>query len=102
MPKISKTYRSTDGIEWGVEVISPSNSSAMILFRYPDGESAGRDRYNTLQWHGPEARNVTARLDTDEVLDSLSERELARLFRRSIPVRTVNEAPVALPNESVA
>ena len=100
--KVMRTYRSTDGTDWGVEIITPSNSSAMILFRHPHGDSSGRDRYNTVQWHGSEARNVTARLDKTEVLESLSESEIAMLFRRSRPIQTHNAAPVALPNESVA
>ena len=95
-----RTYRATDGTDWGVEITSPSNSSAMILFRHPEGDTSARDRYNTVQWHGTESRNVTARLDRDEVLESLSEADIALLFRRSRPIQTTNEAPVALPYDA--
>lgn len=94
-----RLFRSTDGTDWAVDVKSPSNSNAMVVFRHGDGRTSSRDRYAWYQWHGSEARNVTARLDPDEVLERLSEADLIRLFRRSMPVTTQQPAAVRLPAE---
>jgi hypothetical protein len=58
----------------------------MILFRHPNGRSSRLDRYNWFLSHGPEARSVTARLTPAKVLESLSDEDIARLFRRSMSV----------------
>ena len=88
-----KEFRSPDGTRWRVGVQSPTASNAMVVFYHPDGRSSRRDRY---AWHisaGPEARNVTARLEPDDVLDALEPRALALLYRRSMPIST----PVPVP-----
>ena len=64
----------------------PGSSNAMIVFHHPIGRTARLDRYNWVITHGPESHNVTARLDPTEVLDSLSDRNIAQLFRRSMPI----------------
>ena len=69
-----------------MEVTLPGHSNAMVYFRHPDGASSRNDRYAWYIGHGPEARNVTARMDSRRVLDSLTDQELARLYRRSMPV----------------
>jgi hypothetical protein len=81
-----KDFRSPDGLHWKVEVTAPGASNAMVIFHYPDGRSARRDRYAWYITSGPEARSVTARLSPHEVLDALSDRDLSRLFRRSMPI----------------
>lgn len=81
-----KTYKSTDGITWGVIVRSPGSSNAMVVFRHPDGESSRLDRYNWYISHGPESRSVTSRLSPDKVLEHLNATEIAALFKRSMPV----------------
>jgi hypothetical protein len=81
-----KTYTAPDGTVWGVAVQSPGSSNAMILFRHPDGRSSRLDRYNWFISHRPEARSVTSRLSPDQVLQELDAAEIARLFRRSMPV----------------
>ncbi|PYP66337.1 MAG: hypothetical protein DMD26_08200 [Gemmatimonadetes bacterium] len=58
----------------------------MVIFRHPNGNSARLDRYNWFISNGPEARSVTARLSPKKVLEGLSEIDLARLFRRSMPI----------------
>ena len=58
----------------------------MVLFRHPNGQSARLDRYNWFLNNGPEARSVTAHLSPKHVLDSLTEPDIARLFRRSMAV----------------
>lgn len=58
----------------------------MVIFRHPNGRSARLDRYNWFISHGPEARSVTSRLTPKNVLQSLSDADLARLFRRSMPI----------------
>ncbi len=84
-----RSFRGPDGVIWGVRVEAPGSSNAMVVFNHPDGASSSRDRY---AWHigrGPEARSVTARLDPAKVMESLTDADLARLFRRSWPVSRV-------------
>jgi len=90
-----KEFRGPDGTPWRAEVRAPSFSNVMIVFRHPDASSSSRNRYAWYIWHGAEARNVTARLTAKQVLESLTDAELARLFRRSMPISTVR--PVAAP-----
>ena len=44
--------------------------------------------------HAPQANDPRSRLDGDAVLSALSDRDLARLFRRSIPVEASRETYV--------
>ena len=81
-----KRFRSPDGIIWGVDVTLPGSSNAMVIFRHPNGKSARLDRYNWFLSNGPEARSVTARLSPTQILESLSDTDIARLFRRSMAV----------------
>ena len=81
-----KTFRSPDGIQWGIELGPPGASNAMIIFRHPDGRSSRLDRYNWINWPGGEATNVTARLAPRQVLDSLTDEVIQRLYHRSMPV----------------
>ena len=81
-----KTYTAPDGTVWGVTIQSPGSSNAMIVFRHPDGRSSRRDRYNWVLSRGPGALRVTSRLDPEDVLERLDDREIARLFSRSMPV----------------
>jgi hypothetical protein len=81
-------FDAPDGTRYGVTVSNPGASNAIVVFRHPDGDFASRDRYAWFINHGPEARSVTARLDKDQVLDGLTDGDLAKLFRRSMPVST--------------
>jgi hypothetical protein len=81
-----KTYTSPDGTKWKVAIQSPGSTNAMIVFRHPDGRSSRLDRYNWVISHGPEARSVTSRLVPQQVLDSLDDAAITRLFARSMPV----------------
>jgi hypothetical protein len=94
--KSKREFSSPDGTTWLVEATSPGASNAMILFRHPNGERSGLDRYNWFIWNGAEARSVTARLDKNEVLGHISDDHLTRLFRRSMPVSTVYSPPDVL------
>lgn len=78
---------------WGIEVRSPGASNAMVVFHYPDGASSRRNRYAWVLVSGPEARDVTQRLDTVKVLESLDDDALALLFRRSMPISTQVPGP---------
>ena len=82
----TKTYKAGDGTVWTVAVQSPGSSNAVIHFRHPDGRSSRLDRYNWIISQGPEARSVTSRLVPANVLDSLDDAAIARLFARSMPV----------------
>lgn len=86
--KKMKAYEGPDGTWWGVEVQSPSSSNAMVVFHHPNGRTARLDRYAWYQNEGPQANDVTARLDTRQVLGELDDAEIARLFRRSMPIST--------------
>lgn len=81
-----KTFTSPDGTRWAVEVLLPGSSNAMIFFRHPDGQSSQQDRYNWVLTQGPEARSVTGRVAPKKVLASLSDDDIAALFRRAMPV----------------
>ena len=90
-----REYRAPDAIAWGVDVKVPSNSSAMVVFRHPDGETARRDRYAWYNAHSPEALDPRARLSAAAVLQSLTDHQIATLFRRSMPVHTERPGYVA-------
>jgi hypothetical protein len=92
-----RAFRAPDGTRWGVDVVLPGFSNAMVSFYHPNGRSARLDRYNWYLAHGPEARSVTARLAREKVLEQLSDADLALLFRRSMPVSTVREPAGELP-----
>jgi len=62
------------------------SSNAIVRFRHPNGHSSRLDRYNWFISHGPEARSVTSRLARQKVLDALSDVDLMRLFKRSMPI----------------
>lgn len=85
-----RTFRSPDGIDWGVEVMLPGSSNAMVVFRHPDGRTSRRDRYNWFISSGPEARSVTSRLSPKKVMEQLNDDIVRRLFRRSMPVSNVS------------
>ena len=81
-----KTFRSPDGTVWGVHVTNAGASNALVTFRHPNAKSSGNDRYNWFLSNGPEAKSVTGRLDLKKVAESLTDTDLAKLFRRSMPV----------------
>jgi len=89
-----KTYRSPDGVTWTISVESPSHSSALVVFEYP--APTGRyDRYAWINVKGPHVTDPRARLDPATVGEGLTDRDLARLFRRSVPVQTERPAYIA-------
>ena len=90
-----REFRSPDGTAWGVEVRSPTSTNAMVVFHHPDGGTSRRDRYAWHITHGPEARDVVARLEPEQVLDSLTEQDLMLLYRRSMPISTDVPMPEA-------
>lgn len=88
MARTTRTFTGPDGTVWQVLVTTPGSSNAMVVFRHPAGSNSRLDRYNWYITRGPEARSVTGRLDPESVLKALDDGELARLFRRSMPVST--------------
>ncbi len=90
------TFQASDGVRWGVEVMLPGASHAMIVFRHPNGRTSRLDRYAWRNIDGPEARNVTARLDTDTILQKLTESDLALHFRRSMRIAAADN-PLGTP-----
>lgn len=83
-----RAFQSPDGTLWAVDVKVPSHSSAMVVFKHPDGETARRDRYAWYNAHSPQASDPRARLRPADVLQALGDGDIAMLFRRSMPVST--------------
>lgn len=81
-----REYRSPDGLTWKVLVKLPSHSSAMLVFQHPDGRSSAGDRYAWLNVSSATALNPRERLSADALADSLTDDQIARLFRRSMVV----------------
>jgi hypothetical protein len=96
-----RTFQSPDGTLWTVVVTNPGASNAMVVFKHPDGRTARRDRYNWYQARTPEARNVTSRLEPRRVLESITDEELALLFRRSMLISAADN-PLGIPVTSFA
>lgn len=86
-----KRFQSPDGTDWQVDVELPSHSSALVVFHHP-APTSRLDRYAWLNARGPQANDPRARLDRSTVLQSLDERQLAMLFRRSAPIQTAQPA----------
>ena len=81
-----REFRSSDGTRWLVEIRGLGASNAMVVFKHPDAGTSARNRYNWYLAPPSQARDVTERLTPKQVLDSLSDTELARLFRRSMAI----------------
>jgi len=92
-----RVFTGPDGTNWSVEVQSPGASNAMVVFRHPDGRTGRRDRYAWYITRGGEALDVTARLDKRAVLEALTDDEVRRLFRRSMPISTTRETTEPAP-----
>ena len=81
-----REYRSPDGLTWKVLVKLPGHSSAMLIFEHPDGRSSAGDRYAWMNVSSATAVNPRERLSAKALMDSLTDAEIARLFRRSMMV----------------
>jgi hypothetical protein len=68
----------------------------MVVFLHPDGSTARKDRYAWYNARTPSAQNVTSRLDPHAVAQSLSEQQLALLFRRSMLISAADN-PLGIP-----
>ncbi len=82
-----KSFRANDGSTWNVAVQLPSHSSAIVVFQHSNGNER-LDRYAIPNARGPQVNDPRGRLDGHSVLAGLGDRELASLFRRSVPVNT--------------
>lgn len=74
----------------------PGASHAMVVFRHPNGRTSRLDRYAWRNIDGPDARNVTARVDVGEVLERLTESDIALHFRRSMRI-AASDNPLGTP-----
>jgi len=88
-------FRSPDGSLWGVEVRMPTHSGALVIFHHPNGETARLNRYAWINARGATVSDPRTRLASPGLTEGLSERELARLFRRSMPIETTRPAYIA-------
>lgn len=91
-----RTFQSADGVRWGVDVLLPGASHAMVVFRHPSRRTSRHDRYAWRNIDGPEAKNVTARLDPKEILERLTEDDMALHFRRSMRI-AASDNPLGTP-----
>jgi hypothetical protein len=91
-----RAFQSPDGARWRVEVMLPGASHAMVVFRHPNARTSRLDRYGWINLDGPEAKNVTARVNPAEVLERLSESDLALHFRRSMRIAAADD-PLGTP-----
>jgi len=90
-----REFTAPDDSAWRVEVRLPGASNAMVVFHQPPGNGALGSRYAWHIWRGPEARSVTSRVSAEKVLETLTDADLQRLYRRSMPIATV--VPAAVP-----
>jgi len=81
-----RAFRSPDGTPWGVEVRSPGASNAMVVFHHPDAATSARNRYAWYLAPSAVGERSDARLVPATVLGVLTDRDLALLFRRSMPI----------------
>jgi hypothetical protein len=81
---ILREYQSPDGIRWNVVIQAPTHSSAMLLFKHPDGETSRLDRYAWI--NSVKVTDPRERLTAQSVMESLTDADIARLFRRSMMV----------------
>lgn len=82
--KATRLYQSPDGIRWNVLVQLPSHSSAMLVYQHPDGQSSKLDRYAWI--NSATTTDPRERLTAKDVMDRLTDADIARLFRRSMMV----------------
>ena len=73
-----RTWQSSDGVNWVVDVDLPGSSNAMLFFRHPGATNGRLDRYSWFISRGPEARSVTSRISTSKVIDALSDEDIGR------------------------
>lgn len=100
-PSASRAYRSPDGVEWTLEVELPGTTSALVLFRHPDGRSARQDRYNWYQAQPDQIPGGGHRVRPADVLASLTDAQIAMLYRRSMRVSSADDPrgiPVSAPS----
>ena len=80
------TFRAPDGTTYTVTVELPSHSGALVFFLHPSGRESDH-RYAWWNARGSHVADPRARLDTAALLAGLSDRDLARLFRRAVAVQ---------------
>ena len=83
---VKRSFTGADGVTWGVEVRTPSASNAMIVFVHPDPQSSMRNRYAWWLSAGPDSQDVQARMTPKYVMESLTDADIAALFKRSMPI----------------
>lgn len=83
-----KPFRAPDGTLWGAQVRMPSHSGAMVIFHHPTGETARLNRYAWMNVRSAVAQDPREHLSALTLAASLGDEELAKLFRRSVPVST--------------
>ena len=82
MPKkVGREYQSPDGIRWKVLVKLPSHSSAMLVYQHP---ASKLDRYAWI--NSATTTDPRERLTAKDVMERLTDADIARLFRRSMMV----------------
>ena len=81
-----REFRSPDGTPWGIEIRSPASTNAMVVFHHPDTSTSARNRYAWYLARSAEGASTGTRLDAKTVMQEITDRDLALLFRRSMPI----------------
>lgn len=79
--RVTREFQSPDGIRWNVLVKLPSHSSAMLLYQHPVSKL---DRYAWI--NSATTTDPRDRLTAKDVMERLTDADIARLFRRSMMV----------------
>lgn len=82
-----RPFVAPDGATWNIDVRLPSHSGAMLIFQHAGGQGVARDRYAWI--NSERTTDPRQRLVSKNVLESLDDEQVARLFRRSMEVKRV-------------
>ncbi|HEX9564948.1 MAG TPA: hypothetical protein VF981_13285 [Gemmatimonadaceae bacterium] len=81
-----RAFQAPSGATWNVDVKLPSHSGAMLVFQHAGGQSMAGDRYAWINAGAAIVSDPRERLSATSLLESMSQAEIARLFRRSMAV----------------
>jgi len=94
--KFERSFTDVEARTWKVEVKLAGSSNAMIVFRLAGAPNARQDRYAWFNSDSPDARSVTSHLDASDILRSLTDDQLALLFRKSMLIAAASN-PLGIP-----
>lgn len=81
-----RSFHAADGSTWNVDVKLPSHSSALMTFQHAHGQGVAGDRYAWINAPVAVTSDPRERLQAKSLLESMSDADIAKLFRRSMRV----------------